>query len=161
MSEVLGPSCHITAWGSFGGNMVSRISILQKKAIRYIESAKYNSHSDPLFYKYNILKFEDLKVYNQAVFMYKYTYNQLPTSFNNFFTKLRNFDRAYNYFLENTANKMMHSFPSYALPKLWNGLPLDLKRSSSLNIFKRNLLKTLIYKYNVKCEIINCYSCRS
>ena len=81
--------------------MVSRISILQKKAIRYIENAKYNSHSDPLFYKYNILKFEDLKVYNQAVFMYKYTYNQLPTSFNNFFTKLRNFDRAYNYFLEN------------------------------------------------------------
>jgi len=151
----------ITAWGSFGGNMVSRISILQKKAIRYIENAKYNSHSDPLFYKYNILKFEDLKVYNQAVFMYKYTYNQLPTSFNNFFTKLRNFDRAYNYFLENTANKMMHSFPSYALPKLWNGLPLDLKRSSSLNIFKKNLLKTLIYKYNVKCEIINCYSCRS
>ena len=40
------PNYGITAWGF---NLGPRIKTLQKKAIRYISNAKYNSHTTPMF----------------------------------------------------------------------------------------------------------------
>ena len=42
------------------GHCASKIQTLQKKAIRIICCAKYNSHTDPLFKALNLLKLEDL-----------------------------------------------------------------------------------------------------
>ena len=70
-----------------------KISLLQKRAVRIIDNAKTASLSDPIFFKYKILKLNDLTDFNQATFMYKYTENLLPSSFNNTFKKLENFER--------------------------------------------------------------------
>ena len=62
---------------------MKKISLLLKSAIRIIENAKTALYTDPLFFKYKILKLNDLTEFNQATFMYKYTKNLLPSSFNN------------------------------------------------------------------------------
>ena len=62
-------------------------------AVRIIENAKTASHTDPLFFKYKILKLNDLTIFNQTTFMYKYTKNLLSSSFNNTFKKHGNFER--------------------------------------------------------------------
>ena len=50
---------------------------------------------------------------------------------------------------------------SSSLLKMWNNLPLDLKRSNSLSIFKNRLLNSLFENYRTMCYKPNCYSCKT
>ena len=50
--------------------------------------------------------------------------------------------------------------PSYSHLKIWNKLPLDLKRSPSLGIFKKSLFRILSEAYISKCNKPFCYSCK-
>jgi hypothetical protein len=150
----------ITAWGRSRSGDIKRICTLQKKAVRYIENSKYNSHAGPIFTKFNILKFHDLVNLNQACFMYKFINNKLPISFNNFFLKLNNFDRSLSLQLALLKRSNLQDFPSYAIPRLWNSLPLDLKRKGSLNTFKKYYARYLAQDYSTPCTVANCYSCR-
>ena len=112
-------------------------------AVRIIENAKTASHTDPLFFKYKILKLNDLTESNHATFMNNYTKTLLPSSFNNTFKKLGNFERSLNYQIDILNTGSLEYLPSYALLKIWNKLPLDLKRSALLVIFKITLFKML------------------
>lgn len=150
----------ISAWGRNTSPDMKKINVLQKRALRVIENVKNLSHTSSLFRKHNILKLKDMADFNQAIFMYKYTNNLLPISFNNLFTKLGNFERSLNFQLDILNFSSLHTFPSYVLLKLWNNLPLDLKRSRSLNIFKNNLRKSIFDTYTSKCDKVNCYSCK-
>ena len=58
---------------------MKKISLLQKRAVRIIENAKTDSHTNPLFFKYKILKLNDLTDFNQTTFVYNYTKNLLPS----------------------------------------------------------------------------------
>ena len=73
---------------------------LQKKALRYIARAKYNTHTNSLFLKYNLLKVPDIVDYNLGIFMFKYKANKQPDSFINFFSPLNSFDRSLSYKIE-------------------------------------------------------------
>ena len=130
------------------------------KAVRYIHNAGCNSHAGPIFTKFNILKFHDLVNLNQACFMYKFINNKLPLSFQNFFQKLNNFDRSQSLHLTLLKRSNLQYFPSYAIPRLWNSLSLDLKRKGSLNTFKKYYAKYLSQGYSTPCTVANCYSCR-
>ena len=44
---------------------------------------------------------------------------------------------------------------------MWNNLPLDLKRSNSLSIFKNRLLNYHFENYITMCYKPNCYSCNT
>ena len=83
---------NLSCWGNSRNKDIDMITVLQKRAIRYIANLKYNSHTGNSFKKLNILKFSDLFTLNQASFMYRYVHNKLPPSFNNLFPKLSNFD---------------------------------------------------------------------
>ena len=63
-----------------------------------------------------------------------------------------NFERSLNYQLY---------LPSSSLLKMWNNLPLDLKRSNSLSIFKNRLLISLFENYITMCYKPKCYSCKT
>ena len=133
---------------------------LHKRAVRYIENAKYNTHTGRIFSKFNIFKFPDLVNLNQACFMYKYVNNKLPTSFRNFFVELYSFDRTLSFQLGLLKMSNLKCFSSYALPKLWNELPLNLKRKISLSSFKKYYTSMLIESYSTPCTVTDCYSCR-
>ena len=51
--------------------------------------------------------------------------------------------------------------PSSSLLKMWNNLPLDLKRSNSLSIFKNRLLNSHFENYMTICNKPNGYSCKT
>src|SRR6218665_3028649 len=61
---------------------VKKIVLLQKRAIRIIDG----SQSPPLFMELNLLKFRQIKLYQTAVFVYKYAFALLPSRFDNYFT---------------------------------------------------------------------------
>ena len=48
-----------------------RITLLQKRAIRILHSAAYRDHTCPLFHRYKVLKFVDLVLLENCIFINK------------------------------------------------------------------------------------------
>ena len=143
--------CHLIyallAWGTANKTTLEPLIKKQKNAIRLVARAPYNAHTEPLFKKLEILRFEDLYVFNQLQFVHSYLYGKLPPSFdgtwvinrlhNPVTAGLRNADLLFvpKHRLEFSARLPFHSFP-----KLWNNFSeKKLKNTSSVNTFKEGL----------------------
>ena len=57
----------ILAWGGINKTKLSKIINLQKKCVRNVAGKQYRSHTDPIFSKLGILKFDDLLQYNSSI----------------------------------------------------------------------------------------------
>ena len=102
------------------------------------------SHTDPLFNKFNILKFEDLLDYNKKVFMHKFVNEKQPPSFGSVFKRTNNFDsnsnrRSLSYSIDKLKNKLMERLPSATLPRAWNPLDTKYKFLESHSVFKKTI----------------------
>ena len=73
------------ACGNAKETILRGTKLLQKRAIRCINRSRYNSHTDPLFYKNSILKVKDLHELEIALCMYDFVHSTLPKSFNDMF----------------------------------------------------------------------------
>ena len=61
------------------------LTILQKKAVRFICFSEVNAHSSPLFLKLEILKLSDIIFLQNALFMRDFHADDLPPVFRDFF----------------------------------------------------------------------------
>ena len=68
--------------------------MLQKRAIRNINRAKYRAHAEPLFKSSLILKLTDLYEYQVTLSMFYFIANKLPISFHNTFKFNRDIENA-------------------------------------------------------------------
>jgi hypothetical protein len=68
----------LSCWGDSPKYVLNRMNILQKKALRIVSNVKYNSHCDPLFKKYKILKVHDLFKLQCIRLAYKNKFSMLP-----------------------------------------------------------------------------------
>ena len=120
----------ILAWGSASLSTLNKTNILQKRILRTINKVKYNTHTDPLFRKSEILKLSDLYVYNILIFMFEYCQNKLPPSFQSMFmfnhglNTLRK-TRQSDFFISDIANLHLHKNCHFIVSPLFgiNGLP--------------------------------------
>ena len=85
----------ITVWGSTDQTNLKRMITLQKKVIRIISNVLFDAHTDNLFRDHQIWKFTDIYLFQTTKFMFLYTKDLLPNSFNNTFT-LTNQIHSYN-----------------------------------------------------------------
>ena len=130
---------------SWGGTYMCHLKplfLLQKRAIRVINGADYLAHTNPLFLSSGILKLEDLHIFNLCVHIYK---------FRNLYS-----EREHDHNTRSTGN-LVPTFQRtnltqrslfYCAPLAWNVLPSDVKNSSSVRTFKKNLKFYLISLYN-------------
>ena len=81
--------CHLnyvnTVWGQ-NKNSLNRLILLQKKALRIISFECRNAQSNPLFYRYEIVKLYDKIIIENCLFISKSINFDLPPIFNNWFT---------------------------------------------------------------------------
>ena len=75
----------ISLWGSASKSNINPLYEKQKKAIRIITKANYNSPTQPLFKEQNIITLEDVFKLNVCKFMYDYHNHNLPNSLLNLF----------------------------------------------------------------------------
>ena len=68
-------------WGRAASIHITRLFILQKRAIRIISGAEFLAHTNPLFHDHHTLKLQELNTYLCALFVYKIYHNMFPTSF--------------------------------------------------------------------------------
>ena len=138
----------------------------QKQAVRIICNAKYNAHTQPLFFKLNILPLDDLILHQKMIFMFFYDRNVLPISFQDYF--LRNSDRGLNpglrnvfdYFVPRVRSEYLRRFPFVSFPSAWNNFPVEIKQSESIKTFKSASKAYLIDKLQgFSCERLLCPCC--
>lgn len=157
----------ILAWGNSNKNILHNTIILQKRAIRIINKASYNSHTDPLFKKVEVLKLTDLFEHQVACFMHHYKTNKLPYSFNNIFRSNREIHeirltRQANFvYSDQCKSSFSGKLPIFNFPCIWNKWIKIVPYCDSHNTFKKCIKNHLIstYKALVQCNNIGCNDC--
>ena len=79
----------LPVWGLAATSLTNKIFMLQKRAIRIVSNADYEAPSDPLFKSNKILKLSDQYICGLSGLMWDFDHDQLPTSLNKWFSKIR------------------------------------------------------------------------
>ena len=151
----------VLSWGFKMG----RLDKLQKRAVRIISNSRYNSHTDPLFKKFNLLKLKDLFEQNVLKLFYKYRNNMLPFYVSNMFS---DYTISHSYTLRSTyiLNESGSNTPSrdkcirHYPPTVINKLEADILNKISTHSFQGfafYIKRTMINKYQTECDVRNCY----
>ena len=120
---------------------------IQKSAIRVITGSAYNSHTEPLFKKLQILPLPDLILFNKLQFMQSFNQNFLPSSFNDTWVKnsIRNIGENYIQLGNFDQLRLTHAnltsldlFPLYNFPNLWQDFPNEQNKIISKPNLTRN-----------------------
>ena len=147
-------------WGISKSKGINNIQKNQKKAIRNIVGAKYNSHTDPIFGKLETLKFEDLVNLNICKFSAKFIHENLPSTFSTVFKKL-NSTRTYKMLIDIPKSKSLELFPAVYYPKIWNQQSIKLRSSKSVTIVKNIFKSTSVTNYKrFRCNKNKCFPCK-
>ena len=140
------------AWNSSATYSILRLYRLQKRAVRIISHANFLAHTKPLFNNLNMLNIFDFSDYEIATFMYLCFKNYIPNSISEFFCynadvhsyKTRG---ASNFHLPKVRTSLAKNCIFFKGPKIWNSLPVYIKTSPSLNVFKKRYKTLLLSRY--------------
>ena len=143
----------IIVWGNTHRNLLERLLLLQKKALRIICNTAARSHTNQLFLGNKILKVHDLYSLQLGQFMYSYNNNLLPRAFNNMFPKKQSFHnyptrRSNEFHLPLLRTLLAQNTFIYTGPRFWNSLDNDIKNARSLNSFKSKLKSFFLQLYS-------------
>ena len=138
------------------------LKILQKKAIRILFSARFNTHCSPLYALSGITPIDEAYQREALIFMKKYCNNLQPKAFNEIIKDMKNdnlrssMSKKFNI---STDLKKQDCF--YSIISTWNCSEKDIKDAKTHQEVKSLLKSKSIKKQNeIKCEVKNCYSCR-
>jgi len=158
----------ILAWGNANKTITNKVNLLQKRAIRIISKAKYNSHTEPLLKNLNILNVNDLYEFEILIFMHKFIHHKLPKSFSNIFT----FNHEIRGDRPTRQSSLLHQercdsnfakrLPLYKFPVIWNIWSRIVPGNIvSLPQFKKFVKNHMISNYSnsIKCNNIHCQDC--
>ena len=146
-------------WALTSQHNINIIKVLQKKCMRIINFAPFNSHTNNLFKSDKILKFDDVIKFEQLKIIYEFKSNSLPNDLSNLFIENKDINC---HFTRNVANEGIYipqiqtkSFGTnslkYSAAVLWNNhLKNDVKINTftSLYSFKKYLKKFYLSNYN-------------
>jgi len=161
----------IQLWTCCSDSLLKPIIQKQKMAIRIIAGAKYNSHTEPLFKRLNILPFNMLSQYFKIQFMQQFTQKFLPIALENSWITnnirrenqahvvLRNDDILNIPFARTSTTSRL---PLTSFPKLWTEFPdKQIKFIRNKPEFNFKLKKYFIDMLNplVRCGRLICQDC--
>jgi len=142
----------ILVWGNTHKIYLDKLLKLQKRAVRNISKSEFRSHTAPLFKDLNLLRIYDMYTYYLCIFMFKYSINQLPSLFKDYFIKrsnVHNLNTRKNNDYQLTRNKTTFSSKGIRStgPKYWNQLNTDIKNVKTINTFKLKLKSNILSSY--------------
>ena len=135
---------------------IQKLTLLQKKIIRIISGMHYRFHTGPVFKQIIFLRFSDINLHQQDIFMYKSMNNIFPSQLSDFInfqcnseTHTYNTRSAANIHLPKHRTRRFQFDIRYSGPKFWNTLPSILQKSLSLQTFSRKAKMYLIDQFTV------------
>ena len=152
----------ISIYGN-NSNACKKLISLQKNAVCYIEGYK-KVHSEPLFKKFSILKFTDLKFLNDVSIAHSVIYKYAPTVIQEDILRVtphnvHDLRRNTLDLVVNGANE--NSITKYIIPTAWNSLPEETRKIKKPHLFKKAVKRKLLSSYSniYNCQRRACYIC--
>ena len=147
-----------SVWGCAGSTEINRLQKLQNRAARIITNSSFDTPSRPLIEGSGWKTIEELIGYESKIMVFKSLNELAPRYLCNLFTKnsqcssrnLRNTETDLRLPKKKSA-KGQKCF-SFRGAKLWNSLPAESKKASSLNSFK-NSIKVQLFFHRKYCII--------
>ena len=138
----------IQVWGQHRNQTIKEIQQIQEKAIRIMSFKPKTETTNPLFWNLKIIKFKDILAYNNCIFVYNKLNENLPRSFNKFFTTApaqHNYNTRGSH--NNTIIKSITNVVIYGLNSVkrraasdWNAMIKDI---NTIGIDRQDLMKSL------------------
>ena len=134
-------------WGQCCETLKDKLQVLQNRAARTIARLKYeDADHEKLLTDFGWLSVRNLIAYDLGVFMFKAMNNIAPEDITHMFTRqdeiyshqTRSVGEGNLFVPQRNINKGQEGV-SYAGAKLWNEIPLDVKRAQSIDTFKGKL----------------------
>ncbi len=157
----------ILAWGNTTQSALRQTTLLQKRAIRLINHARYNSHTEPLFRGSRVMKLTDLLEYQATLFAFDFKAKNLPISFNDSFMFNRDMPNSRetrqsdHLYVTKSHNLYAGRLPLFHIPRMWNKWITTIPYEVTRNKFKRQLKAHIFagYPQVVKCNNMHCREC--
>ena len=154
----------LIAWGNATQSVLHQTQMLQKRAIRVANNAKYNSHTDPLFRASAVMKLHDILEYQEALFVFDFMRNQLPMSFSETFTFNKNVPNARLtrqsdlLHIPRCRSHFADKLPLFAVANNWNKWVQKVALNTPRSHFKRQLKMKIFDNYpkQIKCNNNHC-----
>ena len=143
----------ILVWGQAKFSL-NRITLIQKRAIRILNSTACRDHTSPLFHKYKILKFVDIVSLENCIFVNKCFNNEAFSLFSNHFKLTAS---SHSYCTRSVSNglifKRLYNTSRYGNKSIinstvstWNHFQTIFHGHNQLNMSPKKI-KPLISKY--------------
>lgn len=147
-------------WGNSPDVHLKQLSKCQNRFIRILLNLHPFSHTSEYYPKLKILNIKHLYIYHVSIFIFKFLRHQLPAFYKNFFTFGNNVQsrttRHTQLFYNPPARiKLLCLSLKHTGPGIWETLPLDIKDSISLHLFKNKLKTYLVTKSSLFLRNIN------
>ena len=138
-------------WANSCKYIIQNLTLLQKKIIRIISGMHHRSHTGPVFKQIIFLRFSDINLDQQGIFMYKSMNNIFPSQFSDLINFQCNLE-THTYNTRSAANTHVPKHRTqrfefdirYSGQKLWNTLRSILQKSLSSQTFPRKARMYLI-----------------
>ena len=139
----------LICWATASKFLLSKVNVIHNKVVRYLTFSKTCSAAGPLYRKLDLLPLDLLIEIEWGKFMYKFENGLLPGAFNNYFSKPQHhhntrYSTRKNFQQTQVTNARDKTSIKCIGPKKWSALPLSIKDSPSLKIFKQSLRAHLI-----------------
>ena len=156
----------ITVWGNCKTKELKRLTLLQKRAIRNISKAGYNSHTQPIFKQTKTLTLDDLFKVNCCKLMFKSKQGILKPYFTNLLglnSSLHSYNtrQTNNVHQQNIKMVIELQLLNPKISKSWNELPASFHTNNfpTIHSFTRALKSYFISLYTIVCNDRDCYVC--
>ena len=129
-------------WGCLGATLSNKVQKLQNRAFRIITRESYTTRSIDILSKLNIPNLEQRRNQQLSVLMYKINKKLAPDYMRNIFTNtcdIHNHNTRQsdvNLVLPKPRTNYMKCSFGYRGAENWNALPISLKKSENISIFK-------------------------
>ena len=145
-------------WGQCCETLKDKLQVLQNRAARTIARLKYeDANHEKLLIDFGWLDVRNLIAYDLGVFMFKAMNNIASEDITRMFTgqdEIHSHQTGSvgegNLFVPRRNINKGQEGVSYAGAKLWNEIPLDIKRAQSIYTFKRKLKQYLLSRQEEK-----------
>src|ERR1043165_4473680 len=136
-------------WASTYVSRLHKLVSLQKRVVRIIAGAPSFAHTSPLFLKFNLLKFHQIRTFQIWVFMYRFTHDLLPWNFSGYFQQgsdiHHHLTRSSKLYRGIHAHSNSRRFSiKFTGPGVWSRIPLSIQQMPNFQWFKKMLRSNLI-----------------
>ena len=142
--------CNII-WASTYPSNLTRLLLMQKRAVRAITNAYYRAHTKPLFLQLGMLDIYQINTFYTPNFMFLYHSHSLSSSLNTLFitgNQIHIYDarHAFDYRTHACRASAKQFIILFRGPKLWNSLPKGIVNQETSSCFRNRMIKFLLEK---------------